>query len=78
MIASNSSAETAHQASELAFSASLLWTLDHPWVSGERAGGAVRGVSWELTLFVHHVNCSHSWVQASTFITDRNDEAVGP
>lgn len=29
-------------------------------------------------LLMHHINNRHSWVQASIFISDRDDEAVGP
>ena len=50
-------------------------------LGGEKAGSAKEGgrrVTHELTFFMHHINDCHSWVQASIFISDRNDEAVGP
>ena len=48
---------------------------------GKEAGRTKEGgrrVTRDLTFFMHHINNRHSWVQASIFISDRNDEAVGP
>lgn len=50
------------------------------WVgqaAAESAHEGRRGVCWGLTSFVHHINHGHSWIQAPTFVTDGNNEAVG-